>query len=198
MNLGNKKIGILIEADFYAKEIYYYPLRFEELGIDVHFLTRWVPQLPEPYFLDHDYKTVRLNTNDITGKTIIESFESMSAEELKSYSAIIVPSGIVSDRLRYTTDVNKISPACEFIKRAFAEKSIVKGIICHGLWIMSPIAEVIKGRKVTTHNNLIWDAKNMGAEYVDENLVVDGDLVTARTGDHCNIFSSKIIEMISK
>lgn len=190
MNLKGKKIGILMEADFYYKEISYYQLRFEEQGIEVNFLTRlWGQQ--KLTFLDHDYKAIPM---DVT-----KSFENMCTEELKSYSAIIVPAGIVSDRLRYTEDVNKISPACEFIKRAFAEKSILKGIICHGLWILSPISEVIKGRKVTTHNNLIYDAKNMGAEYTDEDLVIDNnDLITARTGDHCNIFASKIIEMLNK
>ncbi len=182
-----KKIGILIEADFYYKEILYYKLRFEEQEIEVDFLTRLWGQ-PKLTFLDHEYKTIPIE--------VTKSFEKLSDESLKSYSAIIVPAGIVSDRLRYTEDVNKIAPACEFMKRVFAEKSIIKGIICHGLWIMSPISEIIKGRKITTHNNLIADAKNMGAEYIDSDLVIDNDLVTARTGDHCNIFSSKILELI--
>jgi protease I len=187
MNLTNKKIGILMESDFYYKEISYYQLRFEEQGIEVDFLTRLWGTDKQTY-LDHEYKTIPIE--------VTKSFENMSDDELKSYSAIIVPAGIVSDRLRYTEDVNKLPPACDFMKRVFAEKSIIKGIICHGLWIMSPIKEVIEGRNLTTHNNLIADAKNMGANYINENLVVDGDLVTARTGDHCNIFASKIIEMI--
>lgn len=188
-SLKGKKIGILMEADFYAKEIFYYQLRFEELGADLHFLTRLWGQ-SRLTFLDHDYKTIPMEVS--------ESFENMSDEELKSYSAIITPAGIVSDRLRYTEDVNKIAPACEFMKRAFEHKSVLKGIICHGLWIMSPISEVIKGRNVTTHNNLIADARNMGANYLNEDVVVHDDLVTARTGDHCNVFSSKIIELLSR
>lgn len=189
MTLNNKKIGILIETDFYYKEISYYQLRFEEAGIEVEFLTRlWGNEKLK--FYDHDYKTVPIEVS--------KSFENMSDEELKSYSAIIVPSGMVADRLRYTEDVNKLAPACEFMKRIFAEKSIIKGIICHGLWIMSPVCELIKGRNVTVSNNLISDAKNMEANYINEDLVVDDDLVTARIGDKCNIFSSKIIEMIEK
>lgn len=188
MSLEKKKIGILIETDFYYKEISYYQLRFEEQGIEVEFLTRlW--DAPSQTYCDHDYRTIPLPVN--------KSFENMSDDELKTYSAIIVPSGMVADRLRYTEDVKKLSPACEFLKRVFAEKSVLKGIICHGLWLVSPIAEVIKGRKVTVSNNLISDAKNMGAEYMDENLVVDNDLVTARTGDHCNIFATKIIEILN-
>ena len=187
MSLENKKIGILMEADYYYKEISYYELRFQEQGIKVDFLTRLWGASVQKYY-DHDYKTIPIE--------VTKSFENMSDDELKSYSAIIVPAAIVSDRLRYTEDVNKIAPACEFMERAFAEPSIIKGIICHGLWIMSPIKKLVEGRNLTTHNNLISDAKNMGANYLDKDLVVDGDLVTARTGDHCNIFASKIIEMI--
>ena len=70
----------------------------------------------------------------------------MSDAELRSYAAIIVPSAIVSDRLRYTEDVSKLPPATEFLARAFAEKDIVKGIICHGMWLVAPMPELIRGR----------------------------------------------------
>jgi protease I len=53
---------------------------------------------------------------------------------------------------------------------------------------------VVRGRKVVCHNNLIGDVRNMGANYVDQDVVVDGDLVTARTGDHCHLFARTIID----
>ena len=127
MKLQGKKIGILIEGDYYEPEIWYYKHRFAEEGIDLHFLTRMWGQTSEalvPNFKGHEYKI------PFDGR--VESFEGMDDTTLKSYAAIIVPSGMVSDRLRYTEDVNKIAPATEFIKRAFAEKSILKGILCHG------------------------------------------------------------------
>jgi protease I len=127
-----------------------------------------------------------------------ESFENMDDAALKSYSAIIVPAGMVADRLRYTEDIAKLPPATEFLKRAFSEKKIIKGIICHGLWLAAPAPELVRGRKLVVHNNLLGDAKNMGAVYVNEDVVVDGDLVTARSGGHCNVFAKKIIEMIDK
>ena len=122
----------------------------------------------------------------------------MDDKTLKSYAAIIVPAGMVSDRLRYTEDVNKISPATEFLKRAFAEKSILKGIICHGMWLVSSAPELVRGRKVVVHNNLIGDARNMGAIYTDQDVVVDGDLVTGRTGGHCHLFARKIIDLLAE
>ncbi len=125
-----------------------------------------------------------------------ESFENINNQELASFDAIIVPSGIVSDRLRYTEDINKLPPACEFMERAFAHKNILKGIICHGLWIMSPISHSIKGKNMVVHNNLIADAKNYGANYMDLDVVVDDDLITVRSGGHCHFFARKIIEIL--
>ena len=108
-----------------------------------------------------------------------------------------MPSGMVSDRLRYTEDVSRTPPATEFLRRAFAEPGIIKGIICHGLWLVAPAPELVRGRPLVVHNNLIGDARNMGAIYTDQDLVVDGDLVTARTGGHCHLLARAIIDLIA-
>lgn len=186
MKLKGKKIGILLESDYYENEIFYYQLRFPEEGAELHFLTRLWGQ-KSLKFEGHEYKIPM---------EVHESFENMSDEELRTYSAIIVPAGQVADRLRYTEDVNVLPPASVFMKRAFAEKSILKGIICHGMWVMAPVPEVVKNRKAVVHNNLHGDAINMGINYIDEDVVVDNDLVTARTGGHCNMFAKKIIELL--
>ena len=72
----------------------------------------------------------------------------------------------------------------------------MKGIICHGLWLVAAAPELVRGRPVTCHNNLIGDARNMGARYTDQDVVVDGDLVTARTGGHCHLFARAIIDLL--
>ena len=176
MRIKGHKIGVLIESDFYEKEIFYYEHRFPEEGAELHFLTRLWGQ---------SYITFKGHEEHYPFECH-ESFENISDEELRTYSAIIVPSGIVSDRLRYTDDVNKMPPA------------VIKGIICHGMWLVSPIAEVIRGRRVTAHNNLLGDVKNYGATYVNEDVVVDGDLVTGRTGGHCHLFARKIIDILAE
>ena len=187
MKLQGKKVAVLLESDFYEKEIFYYEHRFPEEGIELHFLTRLWGQ-PYITFKGHE-EHYPLECH--------ESFENMDDATLRSYAAIIVPSGIVSDRLRYTEDPKKIPPATEFLRRAFAEKSIIKGIICHGMWLVSPAPELVKGRRVTVHNNLVGDAKAYGAIYSDEDVVVDGDLVTARTGGHCHLLARTIIDMLA-
>lgn len=186
--LAGKKIAVLIEGDYYEPEIFYYQHRFAEEGAEVHFLTRLWGQ-PSLTFLGHEFRAPF---------TASESFENLTNEELRSYSAVIVPSGMVSDRLRYTEDVNVLPPATAFLARAFAEPGILKGIICHGMWLAAPMPELVRGRKVVVHNNLHGDARNMGAVYVDEDVVVDGDLITGRTGGHHHLFARKIIDELVK
>jgi protease I len=183
-----KKIGVLIESDYYEPEIWYYQRRFAEEGAEVHFLTRLWGQ-DRITFTGHEWKVPF---------EVDESFEGIDDEELRSYDAMIVPSGMVSDRLRYTEDIEKLPPATEFLQRAFAEPGILKGIICHGMWLVAPTPELVRGRRVVAHNNLLGDVRNMGAEYVNEDVVVDGDLVTGRTGGHCHLFAKKIIEMLNE
>jgi protease I len=187
MKLEGKKIGVLIESDYYEKEIFYYEHRFPEEGIELHFLTRLWGQ-PSITYTGHEYRAPF---------ECHESFEGMDDATLKSFAAIIVPSGIVSDRLRYTEDVTKVPPATVFLQRAFAEKGILKGIICHGMWLVAPMPELVRGRRVVVHNNLIGDARNMGAIYTDEDVVVDGDLVTGRSGPLCHLFAHTILEMLA-
>jgi protease I len=187
MRLAGRKIGVLIEGDYYEDEILYYKHRFPEDGIELHFLSRLWGQ-PSLTFEGHEYRAP-FHCN--------ESFEDVDDAELATYAAIIVPSGMVSDRLRYTEDVHQLAPAAAFLKRAFANPRVLKGIICHGLWLCAPVPELVRGRRLVCHNNLYGDAINMGAVYVDEDVVVDGDLVTGRTGGHCHLFARRIIDMLA-
>lgn len=188
MTLQGKRIAILMESDFYEKEIFYYEHRFAEEGIEVHWLTRLWGQ-PSLTFTGHEYRAPF---------ECRESFEGMSDEELRGYAAIIVPSGMVADRLRYTEDLAVLPPAVEFLRRAFAEKQILKGVICHGLWLIAPLPELVRGRPVVAHPNLYGDVRNMGAIYTDRDVVVDGDLITARTGGHCHLLVRALINAMDR
>jgi protease I len=185
-DLNGKKIAILIESDYYEHEIWYYHYRFAEEGIDARFVSKLWGQ-PSITFTGHEYKVPFVCD---------KSFEDIDDAELDSYAAVIVPSGMTSDRLRWTEDVKKLPAATAFLKRAFANPKILKGIICHGLWLVAPAPELVKGRKLTCHNNLHGDALAYGATYVDEDVVHDGDLVTGRTGGHAHLFARAIIERL--
>jgi protease I len=182
----SKKVAVLIESDFYEHEIWYYHYRFPEAGIEVDFVSRLWGQ-PSITFKGHEYHAPF---------QCDKSFETIDDEQLHTYSAVIVPSGIVSDRLRFTESLDQLPPASAFLKRAFAFPNVLKGIICHGLWLAAPVREVIADRRLVCHINLHADALAYGAKYVDEDVVVDRDLVTARSGGHAHLFAAKLISMI--
>src|SRR3979411_1049212 len=95
MRLTGKKVAILMESDFYEHEIFYYQYRFPEAGVEVPLLTRMWGQ-SSLTFTGHEYKVPF---------QVCESFENMDDATLRSYSAVIVPSAIVSDRLRYSEGI---------------------------------------------------------------------------------------------
>lgn len=187
MSLEGKKIAILIESDFAEEEIFYYQHRFAEEKMDMHFLSRLWGNTALT-FTGHEYKIPFV---------CHESLEYINDETLDSFAAIIVPGGIVSDRLRYSEDVNQLAPAVTFFKRACARKHILKGINCHGMCLVSTIPEVVRDRRVVVNNNLIGDVRNMGAIYVDQDVVVDDDLVTGRSAPLCHVFAHKMLDLLA-
>jgi protease I len=67
------------------------------------------------------------------------------------------------------------------------------------MWLVAPMPELVRGRKVVAHNNLIGDVRNMGAIYTDQDVVVDGgDLVTGRSGPLCHVFARTIIDILAE
>jgi protease I len=186
--LTGQRIAVLMESDFYEPEISYYRWRFAEEGAEVHFLTRlW----------GHDRLVFHGHEHRLPFE-VTESLEDLDGAALREYAALIVPSGMVADRLRYTEDPAVLPPAARLLQRAFAEPSLVKGIICHGMWLAAPVPSVVRGRRAVVHNNLLGDLRNMGGVYVDRDVVVDGDLVTARTGDHCHLFARAVITELAR
>lgn len=184
--LVGRNIAILLESDYVEPEIAYYERRFAEEGAHVDLLTRLWGQQSMTFF-GHEYQAPMSVSGDL---------EAVTDEQLHGYDALIVPGGMVSDRLRYTEDVRELAPAVQLLRRAFAVPSILKGIICHGMWLVSPIPEVVKDRRLTCHNNLIGDVRNMGARYTDQDVVVDNDLITGRSAGHCHLFARTLIDLV--
>lgn len=181
------KIGIFIENRFIDKEIIYYINRFVDDGLEPILITRLWGQK------SLTFKGMELGM-EISSNV---SFEEITEQELTEYVAILMPAGYVADYLLYCEKPKEISPAAKFLKKVMDDKKIVKGFICHALWIASPIKEVFENRFVTCHNNIISHVENAGMTYVDEDIKVDDDLVTARTGEHFGIFAKAIIDNIN-
>lgn len=184
--MPEKTVIILIESDYYEHEIWYYRSRFAESGVKARFVSRLWGQ-PVITFKGHEY-AAPFECRD--------SFESIKDAELDQISAVIVPSGYVADRLRFTADFSVLPPATAFLERAFQRPQVLKGIICHGLWLTAPKPELVRGRKLTCHPNLHGDALAYGAQFVDQDVVEDGDLITARTGNHAHLLARAILRRL--
>jgi protease I len=92
------------------------------------------------------------------------------------YDALLIPGGVINpDKLR------TLPEAVEFVKSFFAADKPVAAI-CHGPWTILA-AGAANGRKMTSWLSLKTDLKNAGAEWVDQELVIDGNLVTSRKPD---------------
>src|ERR671915_539206 len=108
--LAGRTIAILMEGDFVEPEVHYYQRRFAEEGAHTEFLTRLWGQR-ELTFNGHEYQQPFTVNGDL---------EAVDEERLRAIDALIVPSGMVSDRLRYSEDIDALAPATRLLKRAFA------------------------------------------------------------------------------
>ncbi|MFC4035622.1 DJ-1/PfpI family protein [Streptomyces polygonati] len=184
--LVGRRVGLLMESDFVEDEISYYRRRFAEEGAEVVLLTRlWGQQ--SLTFTGHETRAPITVSGDL---------ESLDYGELTRLSALVVPSGMVSDRLRYTDDLAVPAPAVDLLRRAFRMPNLVKAFSCHGLLLLSAASDLLRGRSVTCHNNLVGDVRNMGADYTDQDVVVDGDLVTGRTVEECHLLARAVIDLL--
>ena len=111
----------------------------------------------------------------------------LAQADAADYDAIVLPGGVINpDQLRLEPK------AIDFI-RAFAQASKPIAAICHGPWTLIN-AEAVEGRKMTSWPSLEADLKNAGAEWVDQEVVVDRGLVTSRNPDDLPAFCEKMIE----
>lgn len=103
------------------------------------------------------------------------------------YDGVVIPGGVANgDFLRADAD------AIRFVA-GVAERKIPIASICHGPWILIE-AGIVDGRKVTSWPSLQTDLRNAGADWVDEEVVVDEGLVTSRKPDDVPAFCAKAIE----
>lgn len=111
----------------------------------------------------------------------------LSEAEAAQYDALLLPGGVMNpDKLRLEPK------AIEFIREFFDAGKPVAAI-CHGPWTLID-AGVAKGRRMTSYPSIKTDLKNAGADWVDEEVVVDNGLVTSRKPDDLPAFNRKMIE----
>jgi protease I len=107
-----------------------------------------------------------------------------------SYDALVLPGGVANpDALRMDDD------AVAFVK-AFVESDRPVAAICHAPWTLAE-ADVVRGKRMTSWPSLQTDLRNAGAEWVDEEVVIDGNLVTSRKPDDLPAFNEALLSMLA-
>lgn len=171
MDLKGKRVAVLAEDDYEDLELWYPVLRLREAGAKVTVVGTGSKQT---YESKHGYPV----TVDTQADRAFHS----------DFDAVIIPGGYAPDRLRRHPSVLTL------VREVFAQGKIVAAI-CHAGWV--PIsAGIVRGKRLTSFSAIKDDLVNAGAEWVDEEVVVDGNLITSRTPDDLPAFPRAIIEAL--
>ncbi|PLR27912.1 protease [Caulobacter zeae] len=120
------------------------------------------------------------------GRTVLVDRE-LSAAKPEDYDSIVLPGGVMNP------DALRLEPkAIDFIKHFVTTKKPIAAI-CHGPWTLIN-AGAVKGKEMTSWPSLEADLKNAGANWVDQDVVVDNGLVTSRKPDDLPAFCAKMVE----
>ena len=108
----------------------------------------------------------------------------------RDFDAVVIPGGWAPDKMRRVPEV------LQFVREINDEGKTV-GAICHAGWVPAS-AGILKGKRMTCVSAIKDDVVNAGADYVDEPVVVDGNLVTSRTPDDLPVWLPALIESIAR
>ncbi|WP_163100067.1 type 1 glutamine amidotransferase domain-containing protein [Peribacillus alkalitolerans] len=155
MRLQSKRIIQLVSNDFEDLELWYPVLRLKEEGAIVHIVgekagEKYIGKYGVPIFSDYAFSDI--NPDD--------------------YDAILVPGGWSPDLLRRFDDVLSMV-------RTMNDQQKPIGQICHAGWVLIS-AKILSGKKVTSTPGIKDDMTNAGATWLDEPVVVDGNIVSSR------------------
>lgn len=172
-NLQGKTIGILAEDNYEDMELWYPLLRMREAGAEVTVIGM---AGVDAYHSKHGYPAeVGAAAGDV------------SAQDL---DALIVPGGYAPDRIRRHGEM------LELVKGVFDRGGVV-AFICHAGWV--PIsAGIVAGKRVTSVSAIKDDLVNAGAEWVDQEVVRDGNLISSRGISDLPAFCRTIIAALGE
>lgn len=173
MQLQGKRVGMLVEQQYQDLEVWYPALRLREAGARVLFIgTGSAPS----YTGKHGYPV----TADTTATKV----------DIKRLDALVIPGGWAPDFLR------RDPATVELVSRMFKTGKLVAAI-CHAGWLLAS-AKVLQGKTVTAFGAIQDDVVNAGARFVDQEVVVDGNLITSRKPDDLPAFCRAIIQYLAE
>ena len=168
MQLADKKIALMLDQQYQELEVWYPTYRLAEEGASV---TLVAPDAGVTYPSKLGYPCV----SDVAARDVAGG----------DFDAVIIPGGWCPDFMR--RDESMIA----FIRQC-AEADIVLAAICHGGWMLC-CTDALRGKRATSFVAIRHDMINAGADWVDEQCVIDGNLITARKPDDLPAFCQAII-----
>ena len=175
--LDGKRVAILVAEGFEQVEMTGPRQALQEAGADTAIVS---PVKEEVQGWNHFDKADKFHVDVPLEQAKVDEFD-----------ALMLPGGVANpDQLRMKPE------AIEFISSFFdAGKPVA--VICHGPWTLIE-AGVVRGRTITSWPSVKTDLINAGAEWVDEEVVVDNGLVSSRKPDDIPAFNRKMIEEFSE
>ena len=174
-NLNRKKVAILATNGFEESELREPKRALEEAGADVDIISLQSGEIKS--WADGDWgKKYQVD------KTLNEVTQD-------DYDALVLPGGVINPDL-----LRREEKAIDFVRSFFDHHKPVAAI-CHAPWLLAE-AGVLKGREVTSFSSIKTDIINAGANWRDEEVVVDSGLVTSRKPDDLPAFNSKLVEEV--
>lgn len=198
--LEGKKVAVLVETEYIPEEVNYYQEFFTEHGAQVDFLTNlWGAS-----------ERVLVSDVDSVDKPLQSMVVKNDAADANpnNYAIVLCAANYVACRLREIPPMGSLgdpslvrSPAAvRFMASAMMNPQIVKGALCHALWILTPVPELLKDRKVICHTVVLADVINAGGIYVPDEMhvVVDRDLVTGRSAADLELYTETLLATYNK
>lgn len=198
--LRGKKVAVLVETEYIPEEINHYHAFFSQKGAQVDFLTNMYGEAERVLVSDVDRIDKPLHSMTVSGD--------VAAANPNDYAIVLCAANYVVCRLREIPPTGSLgspellrSPAAvRFYAAAMMNPQVVKGALCHALWILTPVPELLKGRKVICHTVVLADVCNAGGVYVPDpsHVVVDRDLVTGRSAADLELYTETLLATYKK
>lgn len=109
----------------------------------------------------------------------------------QDFDAVLLPGGEVN-----SARIRDIEPAQEIVKGVTAQGKPI-AVICHGAWLLAS-AGLVQGKTMTSHQDLEQDLKKAGVNWVDQEVVVDGNWVSSRKPEDIPAFNARMIEVFGQ
>jgi protease I len=172
MDLTGKHIAIMVDEQYQELEVWYPYYRFLEAGAKVDLVGPQAGQVL-PSKLGYPCKATA-GVDQVHGR---------------DFHAVVVPGGWCPDFMRRNPMM------IQFIRQCAAE-DILLAAICHGGWMLC-CTDVLKGKRATSFQAIEHDMRNAGADWVDEECVVDANVITARKPDDLPAFCKAIMQALT-